>query len=375
MKSIKFQDFLSPHSSTDKIVSIQIEPNTVFLEEGRHAKYLNFDFIVKGLSDRNLLLKFIKVAVYDKSDNLLTYQYRNHNAVGFPGIQTIGTINLSGDEKFDIPNPFYQFPKDMPIDHLRFMFTWLEQETKKEYYYGNIIVKPVVYKQKAKLQIPLKGMMTILDGHDYYSHHRRFEMTLVREFTAHKFTSNFSRFALDFVLIGEDGNLSQLEIGEHLNNYDFHFKDVRQFYTHEAPVYAPGDGIVVEIVDHLEDLYDRSFRMEKAVQEDRIQEIAGNYIIIQHNQNEFSHLFHLLKGSACVSDGQPIKSGEKIAQVGFSGAATTYSHLHYQLMDGADFLNDQALPCKFTDITLIENGIQNHYLQTTVDTGDFILNG
>jgi murein DD-endopeptidase MepM/ murein hydrolase activator NlpD len=114
--------------------------------------------------------------------------------------------------------------------------------------------------------------------------------------------------------------------------------------------------------------------MEEAVQEDRIQELAGNYIIIQHNQGEFSHLFHLLKGSACVTEGQPVKSGEKIGQVGFSGAATTYSHLHYQLMDGPDFLTDQALPCKFSNVNLIEIGKSVHHVEITLDSYDFINN-
>ena len=327
-------DFLSSHSSPEKVASIRTEPKPIFLEEGRDANFLNFDFILRGLTKKNLHLRFIKAAVYDNANNLVHYKYLNHNAVGIPGIYTIGKIDINGADEFDIPNPFYRFPKDMPIEYIRYMFTFVDQQTRDEYYYGNILVKPQIYDQQSELQVPLYGMMTILDGHDYYSHHRRFEMTFVRDITAHRFVSNFSRYALDFVILGEDGNLSQLETGTHHQNHDFHFMDVRHFYTHGVSVYAPGDGVVVDVVNHLDDLYERSFDFDGAVKNNRIRDLAGNYVIIQHNSAEFSHLFHLLKGSIRVSDGQQVQAGEKIGRIGFSGAANLYSHLHYQLMNG-----------------------------------------
>jgi hypothetical protein len=367
-------DFLSPHSSQEELVVIKIEPNPVYLEEGREANYLNFDFFIRGLTAKNLLLKFLKVAVYDERNNLIDYKYLNHNAVGTPGIHTIHKIEVKGREKFDLLNPFHRFSSDMPIDHLRYMFTFMDQETTEEFYYGNIVVKPHTFQQQTRLQVPLKGMMTILDGHDYFSHHRRFEMTIVREFTAGRFASNFNRYGLDFVLIGDDGNLSQLGDGEHRNNYDFHFENVRRFYTHEAPVYAPADGVVVDVVNHLDDLYDTPFNIDQAARDDRIAELAGNYVIIQHNPSEFSHLFHLLKGSVSVSTGQQVQAGQQVGLIGFSGAATTYSHLHYQLMDGKEFLTDQALPCKFSNVTLLENGEPKYYAEVALDTSDFILN-
>lgn len=374
MSRIELIDFLSPHSSDEQVVSIEIEPAPVYLEEGREANYLNFEFVLQGLTDRKLVLKFLKTAVYDRESTLLGYKFLNHNAVGTPGIQTLGRIEINGKEKFDLLNPFYRLSPDMPVDHLRFMFTFQDKETKQEFYYGNILVRPQIYQQATVLHVPMKGLMTILDGHDYFSHHRRFEMTIVRDFTAGAFDSNFSRYGLDFVLIGEDGNLSRLEAGEHRKNYDFHFEDVRDFYTHEAPVYAPADGVVVDVVNGLEDLYEADFNMGQAVQEGKVKDLAGNYVIVQHTEGEYSHLFHLLKGSIPVKVGDYVRSGQKVGVVGFSGAATTYSHLHYQFMDGPDFLRDQALPCKFSDVTLIVNGEQKFYSSTALDSGDFILN-
>jgi len=365
--------FLSSHESPEKVVSITTEPDTVYIEEARDANNLNFDFTIKGLTDRKLVIRFIKAAVYDEAGNLVTYRHLNHNGVGTPGIHTIGKYEVDGRETLDIYNPFHSFPKTMPLRRLRYMFTFFDPEAKKEYYYGNISVEPTVYHQKVRLTIPVKGMTAILDGHDFYSHHRRFSMSLVRKATDNAFQSNFSRYAVDFTVLGRDGNTRTMDPREYSSNYDFHFTDVTRFYTHEADVYAPADGEVVDVVDYLDDLYGTSFDMDKAVQEERVADIAGNHVAIRHNEYEFSHLFHLLKDSVKVSVGDTVSRNQNIAKIGFSGAATTYSHLHYQLMDGAAFLKDNPLPCQFSDVLLLQGKEKIRFDRTSVDTGDIIL--
>ena len=374
MKNIYLEDFLSNHISEERAVNINIEPEIVYIEEGRENNHLNFDFSIENLTEFPLILKFIKVAVYNDDDKLLTYKYLNHNGVGVPGIQSIGNYTFSPGAKTDIYNPFYLYSKELPINYLRYMFTFYEKKNRKEYYHGNIYVKPVYYNQKVKLSLPLKGLMTIMDGHDYYSHHRRFSMNLVREVTKNQFCSNFSRYGLDFVLIGKDGNLREMNDEEKDKNYDFHFTDIKKFYTHEADVYAPAEGIVYEIENDLEDLYNENFNLDSTIKRESMKEIAGNFVIIKHNEKEYSHLFHLLKGSICVNPGEIVKKGQKIGKIGFSGASTVYSHLHFGLMDGPDFLRDEALPFKFSDITLITNGKEKFFSSTALDTADFIIN-
>ncbi len=374
MTNIYIKDFLSDLSSEERIVNINIEPKTVYIEVGRENNFLNFDFSVENLSEESLILKFIKVAVYNDEDKLVTYRYLNHNGVGVSGIQSLGNYTFSPGTKTDLYNPFYLFSKELSINYLRYMFTFYDKKNKREYYYGNIYVKPVYYKQITKFSLPLKGLMTIMDGHDYYSHHRRFSMNLVREVTKNQFYSNFSRYGLDFVLIGNDGNLRKMSVEEDDKNYDFHFTDIKKFYTHEIDVYAPAEGIVYEIENDLEDLYNENFNLDSAVKREKMKEIAGNYVIIKHNESEYSHLFHLLKGSVCVKPGERIERGQKIGKVGFSGASTVYSHLHFGLMDGPDFLRDNSLPFKFSDVTLIINGEEKYFSSTILDTADFIIN-
>jgi len=364
--------FLSDHESPEKVVSITVEPDVTYIEEARDSNNLNFDFIVEGLTEKKLVIKFIKVVVYDEPGNLITYRHLNHNGVGTPGIHTIGKYEIEGREVLDIFNPFHSFPRAMPLNRLRYMFTFIEPESNREFYYGNIIVEPSNYIQEVNLTIPVKGTITILDGHDYYSHHRRFSMSLVRKATNNVFFSNFSRYSVDFTLLGEDGNTRQMDPSEYSINYDFHFSDVTKFYTHEADVYAPAEGEIVDVVDDHDDLYGSSFNMDKAIRERRVADIAGNHVIIRHNEGEFSHLFHLLRESVLVSVGDTVSRDQPIAKIGFSGAATTYSHLHYQLMDGADFLKANPLPCRFSDVMLVRGRELVRYKETTVDTGDTI---
>ncbi|MBD3405340.1 MAG: peptidoglycan DD-metalloendopeptidase family protein [Candidatus Lokiarchaeota archaeon] len=364
--------FLSDHESEEKVVDIKIEPDIVYFEEGRDSLHLNFDFILKNLTEHKITIRFIKMAVYDKAGNLLTYRHVNHNGIGTPGIHTIGKFEIEGYETLDIFNPFHRFPRDLPIAHLRYMFTLFDSEG-NEYYYGNILVTPKKYKQEVRLFLPMKGVLTILDGHDFYSHHRRFAMTIVRQFTDNKFKSNFSRFSVDFSVLGEDGNTRSMTPEEYSENYDFHFRDAREFYTDGAEVYAPADGEVIDVVSDLEDLYESRFDMDKSVKEDRVKDIAGNYVIIKHNEHEFSHLFHLMKDSIVVSVGERVRRGQLLGKIGFSGAATTYSHLHYQLMDGPHFLVDKPLPCKFTDVDLLLGSKRVRYEELSIDTGDIII--
>jgi hypothetical protein len=373
-QEIKLADFLSSLMSEEKVVSIKTEPSTIYFERARDSYNVNFDFILENQTEDELELKFIKVAAYDKQDNLITYRYLNHNGVGTPGIHSLGNFKLKAKEKSTLYNPFYSFPKSMEIAYLRYMFTYTEKNTGQEFYYGNIIVTPVIYNQTVRLELPVKGTSTILDGHDYFSHHRRFSPTIVRQFTNQQMKGNFSRYALDFVLIGENGSLRRLPDDVLAISYDFRVNDARNFYSDKSVIYSPADGVVVEIENTLDDLYYSRFDMAKAVETEQVKSIAGNYVVIQHNGHEFSHLFHFLKGSIKVITGQKVKAGQSLGLTGFSGAATLYSHLHYQLMDGQNFLTAESLPAKFTNVTLLMGKRKIHHVEVFLDTGDIILN-
>lgn len=373
MGKMKLEDFLSSHSSAEKVVDIRVEPGKVYFENGRNAQFLNFDFAIEGLTEKELILKFLKVGVYDADGRLLTFRFLNHNGAGTPGIKTVGKFALQGKETLDIFNPFFEFPKELDIAYLRYTFTFLEKSTGKEFYYGDIRVKPERFAQKTRLSIPLKGLMVVTDGHDYYSHHRRlFALTEIRAATDNVIQSNFGRFSVDLTLLGADGNMRRMNAEEKTSNYDFQHTDIRKFYMDGAPVFSPADGEVVETVQDLDDLYDSQFDEEKAARENRLKDYAGNYVIIKHCEGEFSHLYHLQKDSLKVKPGDKVRRGQELGRIGFSGAASLYSHLHYQLLSGKDFFKDAALPFRFSGVTLVTGGHEEKFNTAAVDTGDFI---
>jgi len=216
------------------------------------------------------------------------------------------------------------------------------------------------------------SQLAILDGNDFYSHHRRVAICILREFTKGIFQSNFNRYGLDFSILGDDGNLREMSDDEKEKNYDFHFTDVKKFYTHETSVYAPADGEIVEVVNDLEDLYETTFDVNTALANNKIKELAGNYIVIKHSDYEYSHLYHLLKESCMVKQGDFVRRDQDIAKVGFSGASNIYSHLHYQFMDGSDMLNARELPVKFSNIIIWKGSEKKIYKEVVINTGDIL---
>ena len=368
----RLEGFLSPMRTAQAIVEISVEPNPVYVERGRQGNHFNFDFSLTGLTDRVLDLVFIKVAVYDRDDKLVTFRYLNRNAVGPSGVETLVSTRIEGIETIGLFNPFHTFPIELPVHSMRFMFTFRDVDSAEHFYDGATMVSPVPYDQGVALELPVKGLIAVLDGHDYFSHHRRFEMNIARAATMGAMRTNFARFAIDFVHVGEDGNTRRMPGDEAAANFDFHFPDARRFYSDGAPVTSPADGRVVVVVDDQPDLYDSVFDFDEAVRENQVHRLAGNYVVIQHNEHEFSHLFHFRRGSITVRQSQEVCAGDPLGRIGFSGAATVYSHLHFQLMNGADFLVAESVPARFKNVTFLEGTRQQLLFDVAVDTGDIV---
>jgi len=81
--------------------------------------------------------------------------------------------------------------------------------------------------------------------------------------------------------------------------------------------------------------------------------IAGNCVIIDHGNAEFSALMHLQHGSVTVEVGSTVRQGQVIARLGNSGHAFG-AHLHYQLQDGPALFRANSLPVKFDNLEGVE---------------------
>jgi len=134
-------------------------------------------------------------------------------------------------------------------------------------------------------------------------------------------------------------------------------------YCYGKPIHAPISGTVIEALDGyperdpVQPLHDISVAFKNAwffdPQKQSIQEIAGNYIIIQGDET-WASLVHMKKGSIKVKKGDKIKSGDLIGNIGHSGNSTA-PHLHFQLMDGPDPITAKGIPCCFREYELFHN--------------------
>ncbi|MCC6696844.1 MAG: M23 family metallopeptidase [Candidatus Hydrogenedentes bacterium] len=77
--------------------------------------------------------------------------------------------------------------------------------------------------------------------------------------------------------------------------------------------------------------------------------LSGNYIVIDHENGEFSYYAHLSEDTIRVKPGDRVARGDAIAAVGNTGHSSE-PHLHFQLMDSKDFLTANSLPVMFTDV-------------------------
>lgn len=84
---------------------------------------------------------------------------------------------------------------------------------------------------------------------------------------------------------------------------------------------------------------------------DPIMAVAGNCVIIDHGNSEYSVLMHLQHGSVTVKAGERVSAGQVIGKLGNSGNSFG-PHLHYHLQAGPRLFQDQGLPFRFQNINV-----------------------
>lgn len=94
-------------------------------------------------------------------------------------------------------------------------------------------------------------------------------------------------------------------------------------------VLAAADGVVTFVQDGL-------FDREK---ESVISKGLGNYVAIAHPNKYYTYYGHLRKNSITVTEGQSVKAGDVIGEVGSSGNSTD-PHLHFEVWFDSSFVVD-----------------------------------
>jgi hypothetical protein len=82
---------------------------------------------------------------------------------------------------------------------------------------------------------------------------------------------------------------------------------------------------------------------------DPVMAYAGNCVVVDHGNSEYSVMMHMQPGSVAVNVGDRVTTGQVIGRLGNSGDALG-PHLHYQLQTGPQPWQFQSLPFKFQNI-------------------------
>ncbi|WP_260858538.1 M23 family metallopeptidase [Fictibacillus phosphorivorans] len=133
------------------------------------------------------------------------------------------------------------------------------------------------------------------------------------------------RYAYDLVIV-KDG---QSYRGTPTLNEDF--------YAFNKEVVAPCDGRVVKVVNSIVDNEFGSTNVSNP---------EGNYVIIQHANDEYSLIAHFKQNSIVVKDGQMIKQSQLVGYCGNSGNSSE-PHIHFQVMNSPNHYNGKSIRIRF----------------------------
>jgi hypothetical protein len=150
-------------------------------------------------------------------------------------------------------------------------------------------------KQTVKLRLPFYGTWYVSCGNNRQPTHQ-----------------GASTYTWDFIVLDEQKNLCR-SMGA--NNEDY--------YSFGLPVLAPAPGTIVKVNNAISDNIPAIGNWEQS---------WGNYLIIDHGNNEFSEISHFRHGSIVVKEGDRVKSGQLLGYCGNSGLSLA-PHIHYQLQN------------------------------------------
>lgn len=339
-------------------VAVTVKPLGVFIET-REVQQLNFDFEIANGTAQPITLNKIEVAIHDRAGALILNRDMDRSGAA-PAVLTAGPHReIAAGARGLIYNPFTTFPLQLELGELQYRLTFEPKDGPAIVVTAN--VRPQPYQPRTELILPLTGRVWAFHGHDYLAHHRRWDPfhPIAQLFGA---TAIFSRYALDLAPIDARGE--RRKSGAKRND---------DYYGWGATLRAPGAGVVAAAYDGDADddlaTGKSSFDPERLPKEPL--HFYGNYVIIDHQNGEFSLLGHIQRGSLTVKTGDRVRQGQPVARLGASGSAEFSPHLHYELRTGVTMAAD-GLPAYFSDWTLLRGRGSVTVARGPVDTGEFV---
>ncbi len=355
-------------------VTIRFAPDHPIVEIRDGNLFVNFDMLVRNLSESTLRISQIELSVYDSAHKLLLRKSINTDAFA-PSIAVIGKQTLAPGETLDVFNPFPEFESSVPLANLEYSFCILgesdaQQQEKNRHRLPNdcdfrqrFTVVPRTYEDKTALILPLRGKILVWEGHDFYAHHQRVPLSDARVQSL-GITANSNSFASDFIYVDEEGR-----------EYHDDPRVLTNWNSYGRPIYSPGMGVVVAIAN---DIPENWFEDASATRighpklpPGKDPKDIGNFVLLDHRNGEYSLLVHMKAGSVTVKPGDRVLQGQVLGRIGFSGDSI-FPHLHYSLMDGPEVFKAWGLPAYFSQFRRVLGATSMKVEHGPVDSGDFV---
>jgi len=122
------------------------------------------------------------------------------------------------------------------------------------------------------------------------------------------------------------------------SSYEGDATKLSSYYAFGQPMLASAPGKVVELKNQIPDNEPVGTMNEK--------EPAGNYVVIDHGNGEYSMYAHLQKGSVKVKVGDQVQTGDTLGLCGNSGNSSE-PHLHFQVSNGINLFQSESVRIQF----------------------------
>ncbi len=189
------------------------------------------------------------------------------------------------------------------------------------------------YKQKTDFNLPFRGEWFVANGG-------------FTKKTSHSWNLKTQRFAYDFIKVDNEQK-----------SHNSSGKELKDYYCYSEPILSPADGKVIKVHDGISDHKNPGNMKIDFLARD----FRGNFVIIKHQDDEYSLLAHLIPGSIKVKEGENIKKGKKIGKCGNSGHSTE-PHLHFQVQNHPNFFLGNSLPIKFSNLKVNQEFYKSFYI-------------
>ncbi len=144
------------------------------------------------------------------------------------------------------------------------------------------------------------------------------------------------RFAIDWMCLGPDGRLFH---GDPKSN--------ASFYDYGAEGLAVADGRISNLKDGLPE---NASSNEHSTRDITLDNVVGNYLILDLGHGRFALYAHLQPGKLQVGLSDKVNAGQVLARLGNSGSSDA-PHLHFHLVDVNSPLGAEGIPYELESFT------------------------